>query len=450
MSANEDVEATSRMAATGTAPLNSLLTSILNDEVYQPAPPLSLEDAGLSAALVDSLIGKYLLARGRATGRSIAQFLCLPFCLLEPRLQALRTRTFVAHAASAPLNDYDYTLTDKGTQQAESWQSACAYLGPAPVPLSEYVTSVEAQSIRAEAPQLKQLERSFAGISVDRRIFDKLGPAVNSGAGLFLYGEPGNGKTTLAERIALCFGQAIWIPYTLIVDGQLIKLFDPACHRLIDHKESSVLMESDFDRRWAKIRRPTVIAGGELTMDRLEICHNPAANLGEAPLQLKSNCGVFLIDDFGRQRMDPTELLNRWIVPLEKGYDFLTLATGQTIKVPFDQMIIFSTNLNPRDLVDEAFLRRLAYKVHVKDPGVEEFHRLFQIAAKALGIAYDKAAVNYLVQKHYLGKKRGFRRCHPRDLLRHLRSYCVYFGQPVAMKPQYLDIVVDAYFTDLD
>ena len=173
-------------------------------------------------------------------------------------------------------------------------------------------------------------------------------------------------------------------------------------------KEFGVLNQSNFDRRWARIRRPTVIAGGELTMERLEICHNRATNLGEAPLQLKSNCGVFLIDDFGRQRMDPTELLNRWIVPLEKGYDFLTLATGQTIQVPFDQMIIFSTNLNPRDLVDEAFLRRLAYKIHVKDPDEDEFHRLFQIAAVALEIAYDKRAVNYLVRTHYVGKNARF------------------------------------------
>jgi predicted ATPase with chaperone activity len=393
------------MAVTGLIPSQSLLKAILNEEVYQPAPPLSVEDAGLSAALVDSLVGKYLLAKGRASGRAIAHFLCLPFCLLEPRLQALRTRALVAHASAAPLNDYDYALTEKGTQQAEAWREACAYLGPAPVPLAEYVTSVEAQSIRAESPQLKQLERSFDGISVGRATLDKLGPAVNSGSGLFLYGEPGNGKTTLAERISLCFGRAIWLPYTLIVDGQIIKLFDLACHKPVDSKESSVLTEGDVDRRWVRIRRPTVIAGGELTMDRLEICHNRATNLGEAPLQLKSNCGVFLIDDFGRQRMDPTDLLNRWIVPLEKGYDFLTLATGQTIQVPFDQMIIFSTNLNPRDLVDEAFLRRLAYKIHVKDPDESEFHRLFQIAAQALGVKYDAEAVNYLVETHYVKKK---------------------------------------------
>ncbi len=422
----------------------------MNEEIYQPGPPLSLVDAGLNEALVDSLVCKLLLVSGRSRGRSIADHLCLPFGIMEARMHALRTRTLVAHASNATLNDYVYALTEKGTERAQSWFDACAYVGPAPVPLAEYVTSVEAQSIRAESPQREQLERSFAGISVNPRIFDKLGPAVNSGAGLFLYGEPGNGKTTLAERIASCFGQAIWLPHALIVDGQIIKLFDPACHRTIEHVETSFLKGNDYDRRWARIRRPTVIAGGELTMELLEIRHQAAKNFSEAPLQLKSNCGVLLIDDFGRQRMDPTELLNRWIVPLEKGYDFLTLSSGQTIQVPFDQMIIFSTNLNPRDLVDEAFLRRLAYKVHVKDPDPDEFRHLFKISALSMQIDYNESAVEHLIQEHYVKAKRGFRRCHGRDLLRHLRSYCSYFGLPIEMKPEYLDIVVDTYFTEVD
>ena len=309
------------MSVTGSAPSNSLLAALMNEEIYQPGSPLSLVDAGLNESLVDSLVCKFLLVRGRSSGRSIADHLCLPFGIMEARLQALRTRSLVAHASNATLNDYVYTLTEKGTERAQNLYDACAYVGPAPVPLAEYVTSVEAQSIRAESPQREQLERSFAGISVHPRIFDKLGPAVNSGAGLFLYGEPGNGKTTLAERIASCFGQAIWVPHALIVDGQIIKLFDPVCHRIIEHAETSVLKGNDYDRRWARIRRPTVIAGGELTMELLEIRHQAAKNFGEAPLQMKSNCGVLLIDDFGRQRMDPTELLNRWIVPLEKGYD---------------------------------------------------------------------------------------------------------------------------------
>jgi hypothetical protein len=432
------------------APTHSLLAALMNEEVYQPGPPLTLTDAGLSESLVDSLVCKYLLVKGRGSGRTIANHLCLPFCILEPRLQALRTRTLVTHASAAALNDFVYVLTDKGDQQAQNWTEACAYVGAAPVPLMDYVTSVEAQSIRAESPQREQLERSFAGISVNPRIFDKLGPAVNSGGGLFLYGEPGNGKTTLAERIALCFGQAIWLPYALIVDGQIIKLFDPACHRRIEQNENSALKGNDFDRRWVRIRRPTVIAGGELTMELLEIRYQAAKNFSEAPLQLKSNCGVFVIDDFGRQRINPTELLNRWIVPLEKGYDFLTLPTGQTIQVPFDQMIIFSTNLNPKDLVDEAFLRRIAYKIHVQDPDPSEFRQLCKTSAQSMEIDYDEAAIDHLIQKHYVEAKRGFRRCHARDLLRHLRSYCAYFRLPIEMRPEYLDIVVDTYFTQVD
>jgi hypothetical protein len=438
------------MTATASAPSNTLLAALLRDELHQPAPALSLADAGLSESLVDSLICKSLLVKGRASGRALAHFVRLPFGLLEPRLQALRTRSLVAHAGAEALNDYDYVLSDKGAQQAQIWMDACAYVGPAPVPLADYVNSVEAQSVRAESPQRDQLERSFAGIAVSPWMFDRLGPAVNAGAGLFLYGEPGNGKTTLAERIAHCFGQAIWIPHALIVDGQIIKLFDPACHRPIDTQQTSVLTGNDFDRRWVRIRRPTVMAGGELTMEQLEIRHHPTKNFSEAPLQLKSNCGVFLIDDFGRQRMDPTELLNRWIVPLEKGYDFLRLATGQTVQVPFDQMIIFSTNLNPSDLVDEAFLRRLAYKLHVKDPDRAEFHKLFQLAARAMEISYDEHAVDALIERHYVQAGRGFRRCHPRDLLRHLRSYCTYFGLPVEMRPDYFDVVVDTYFTQVD
>ena len=438
------------MSAATRAPSNTLLAALLYDEVYQPAAPVTLEDTGLSEAFIDSMVAKCLLAKGRASGRAVADFLCLPFGIVEPRLQALRSRTFVTHACASALNDFIYVLTDKGSAQAQDWMAVCGYIGPAPVPLTDYVTSVEAQSIRAESPQRAQLERSFAGISVDPRILDKLGPAVTSGAGLFLYGEPGNGKTTLAERIARCFGQTIWLPYALIVDGQIVKLFDPACHKPVTDAESSVFKGAHLDRRWARVRRPTVIAGGELTMELLEIRHNAAQNFSEAPLQLKSNCGVFLIDDFGRQRIDPTDLLNRWIVPLEKGYDFLTLPTGQTIQVPFDQMIIFSTNLNPRDLVDEAFLRRLAYKIRVKDPGPDEFRQLFRLAAQSLEMEYDEDAVDYLIQTHFVDADRRFRRCHPRDLLRHVRSYCTFFGLPVAMKPEYFDIVVETYFTDVD
>jgi hypothetical protein len=274
-----------------------------------------------------------------------------------------------------------------------------------------------------------------------------LGPAINSGAGLFLYGAPGNGKTTLARRITACFGQDVWIPRTLVEDGQLIKLFDAAYHEAVERNEDSLLKATDFDRRWIKIRRPTVIVGGELTMNNLEIEHDPHNNVGEAPLQLKSNCGCLLIDDFGRQRIEPIQLLNRWIIPLENRIDFLTLPTGKKFQVPFEQLIIFSTNLEPNDLTDEAFLRRIPYKIEVGDPSEAEFHVLFQAVAQTFGCQYRAEVVEYLVGKHYRPMNRSPRRCHPRDLLNQIRNYCVYHDLPLEMRPEYFDRVVKSYFT---
>jgi predicted ATPase with chaperone activity len=277
-------------------------------------------------------------------------------------------------------------------------------------------------------------------------LFETLGPAINSGAGLFLYGNPGNGKSTLARRITMCFGQHIWVPQALIEDGQIIKLYDTAYHEPIAEREGSLLRTTNGDRRWIKIRRPTVVVGGELTLDALEIRHDPRANVSEAPLQLKSNCGCLLIDDFGRQRIEPAELLNRWIIPLEARQDYLTLSTGKKFQVPFEQLIIFSTNLEPSDLVDEAFLRRIPYKIEVDNPSPEEFHSLFELYAKKFGCEYRPEVVDYLVQTHYAGK-RPMRRCHPRDLLNQVRNYCAYNDRPIEMRPEYFDRVVDSYFT---
>src|SRR5205814_8453965 len=263
--------------------------------------------------------------------------------------RVLRARQIVVHTGSAPLNDYNYALTDQGRDRAQIYSQACAYVGPAPVPLEDYVNSVDAQSIRAESPRRQQLAKAFEGITIDPNLFASLGPAVNSGAGMFLYGAPGNGKSTLATRITGCFGQKIWLPRALFEDGQLIKLYDAAYHEAQEDEEDERLMQATgHDRRWIKIRRPTVVVGGEMTLDNLEIRHDPRSNVSEAPLQLKSNCGCLLIDDFGRQRIEPAELLNRWIVPLEARHDFLTLATGKKIQVPFEQLIIFSTNLEPK------------------------------------------------------------------------------------------------------
>ncbi|HEX5104292.1 MAG TPA: AAA family ATPase [Pirellulaceae bacterium] len=438
------------VSETSSPPGGGLLASILSEDTFRPAEPRTIEETGLTGTVIENLLLKYLLLIGSASGRQIADNLCLPFVITEPIYQSLRQRQILVNSASAQFGDFVYTLTDSGRQRAKSAMDTCSYVGAAPVPLDDYIVSVEAQTIRAEAPQKRHLLKAFSDISIDPAILDMLGPAVNSGAGLFLYGAPGNGKTTLARRITICFGSAIWIPRVITEDGQIIKVFDAAYHEPVDGEKSGLLKTAEHDRRWVKVKRPTVIVGGELTLDALEIRHDPVSNVSEASLQLKSNCGCLLIDDFGRQRISPVDLLNRWIVPLENRIDYLTLATGRKIQVPFDQLIIFSTNLEPTDLADEAFLRRIPYKIEIGDPSREEFLSLFQLCCKSLHCEYNESAIEHLIANHYEPLNRAFRRCHPRDLLSQVRNYCVYTGQPMVMRPELFDKVVPSYFTVLN
>jgi predicted ATPase with chaperone activity len=435
------------MSTTAKAPTGGLLASLLAEDNFLPKEPTSLEETGLTATLIETLILKYLLLIGSAAGRQTADVLCLGFNLIEPLLLSMRQRQLLVHSGSAHLGDYIYALTDQGRQRAKSAMDQCAYIGAAPVPLEEYNVSVEAQTVRAEAPQRAQLEKAFSDIAIERDMLDLLGPAVNSGAGLFLYGAPGNGKTTLARRITACFGNSIWIPRAITEDGQFIKLFDAAFHEPLDGNKRGLLKTQEHDHRWVKIRRPTVVVGGELTMNALEIQHDAKSNVSEASLQMKSNCGCLLIDDFGRQRMEPKELLNRWIVPLEHKIDYLTLATGKKITVPFEQLIIFSTNLEPFQLADEAFLRRIPYKIEARDPSLAEFRLLFKICAKQFQCEFRQDAVDHLVEKYYKPVNRPMRRCQPRDLMNQVRNMCKYLGVPTEMKPEYFDKVVNSYFT---
>jgi len=425
---------------------DSLVASLLSGESFCPTRPTSIQETGLGEELVEQLICKYLAVFGTSKGRTIADCICLPFNIVETVLGALRTSQFVVHAGSAPFNDYYYSLTTEGRVRARAFLDACAYVGPAPVPLMDYVISVEAQSITAEAPGPEKLVEAVRDISVDPSLFDSLGPAINSGAGMFLYGAPGNGKSTLAKRITLCFGQSIWIPHALYEDGQVIKFYDSAYHKQVPGDQQNLTKYVEYDRRWLKISRPTVVVGGELTMDNLELRHDSRTNVNEAPLQMKSNCGCLLIDDFGRQRIEPSQLLNRWIVPLEMRHDFLTLPTGKKMQVPFDQLVIFSTNLEPRDLVDEAFLRRIPFKIEIGDPNEEEFRYLFELYARSFGCEYRPEVIDDLLERHYRPTNRRLRRCHARDLLLQIRSYCNYMSQPMELRPEYFDRAVKSYF----
>ncbi len=423
-----------------------LLSVLLSDETFYPAEPKSIEETGLSDAFIEALVCKFLATSGTHSGRAVAKAIGLPLSILADLFASLRTRQLTVYAGPAPFNDYYYTLTDQGRSRAQAYLRECAYVGPAPVPLMDYVMSVDAQAIANEAPQHDQLAEAFRDISVDARLLENLGPAVNSGAGMFLYGAPGNGKSTLAKRMTSCFGEKIWIPYSLLESGQLIKLFDASFHETVQDDKTTLLKTGDHDRRWVRIRRPAVVVGGELTMDNLEIHFNRQSNVCEAPLHMKSNCGCLLLDDFGRQRVAPNELLNRWIVPLEARHDFLTMPNGKKIQVPFEQLIIFSTNLEPEDLVDEAFLRRIPYKIEVEDPSEEEFHYLFKIYCEKLGCEYRKDVVQYVIDTHYRPKNRAMRRCHPRDLLVQVRNYCRYRGLQLEIRPEYFDQAVQSYF----
>jgi hypothetical protein len=414
---------------------------------WRPQEPNSLKAAGLSEGQVEHLVLKCLNACGDLSGRDLSEQHAIPFRLLAPVLQEMKLGQLVAFRGSAPMNDFVYQLTDLGRERAKKLAENCSYFGSAPVPLGAYNASVGQQSLTKQHPTQRDLERAFADLLTNKNMLRRLGPAVNSGRGLSLFGAPGNGKTSIAERVTQAFGDCIWIPRAISVDGEIMRVFDPGLHVETPLNEpTGPLQSKPVDKRWVRIRRPTIVVGGELTMDALEVNASAGINVSEAPIQLKSNCGTLVIDDFGRQRMTTDQLLNRWIVPLEKRYDFLQMANGKKIQVPFDQLIIFSTNLEPKDLVDDAFLRRIPYKIEVLDPSEEEFRQLFQIMAPKLGIRFDEPALNYLIDKHYRAVDRPFRCCQPRDLLLQIVNYCRYMSAQPEMTPQTFDYAVENYF----
>ncbi len=425
-------------------------SSNLQNGAFLPLVPKSLDELGVRANDIEALILKFLINYGTATGEEIAQQIKLPRRLIEGLLRQLKEERLVVYKATASAGDYVYELTESGCERARRWTKHCTYFGATPVSLRDYVEGVHAQSVRKQTPKLEDLCRAFTDLLVDEDVLSQLGQAVNSGLGLFLYGAPGNGKTSIAERITRVFGQSIWIPRAISVVGEIIRLYDPNNHEALAAIPPDALGEDQrVDERWIRIRRPTIIAGGELTLDKLEIATNEATGVNEAPLQLKSNCGTLVIDDFGRQRVSPAELLNRWILPLEKRVDILSLRNGRNFEVPFDQLVIFSTNLEPRNLVDEAFLRRIPYKIDVHDPSEETFRQLFKRLAPEMGIEYRKDSVDYLIEKYYSSTGRGMRYCHPRDLLHQIHTFCTFHDKPVAMTTEAVDAAAKNYFATM-
>jgi len=418
-----------------------------NGGEFAPLAPRSLTEAGIDEGHARSLILKFLAGRPIATGREISQQIKLPFRIASQVLRRLKESQLVVYKNTAAVNDYVYEITEAGFDRARRLMEQSTYFGSVPVPLSQYAAAIRAQSVRDRLPRLDRLQAAFADLMLDRTTIGQLGQAIASGLGLFLYGPPGNGKTSIAERITPALGEGLWIPYAVSIGGEIVRLYDPNLHELLPSDEDHGQLRDDLiDRRWVRIRRPTVIVGGELTPDHLEITVNAATGINEASLQWKSNGGTLVIDDFGRQRISPAELLNRWIVPLERRRDYLSLPSGRKIEVPFDQLIVFSTNLEPRELVDEAFLRRIPYKIEVCDPTESQFRRLFEQTASRMGIDHRRAAIDHLLQTHYQATGRPLRFCHVRDLLHQVRTYCQFHAQPPALSTEALDAAVRNYF----
>lgn len=418
------------------------------DEPWRPQEPDSLYKVGVNESAIEQLILRYLLARGEQAGRQIAEQVKLPFRIVEPILDRLKMEQKLAYRTGTAAGDYVYVLTEFGRGVARGAAADCTYYGACPVPLADYIASVKLQSVESQKPKQSELLQAFKDLLINPRMLDRLGPAVNSGRGMFLYGFPGNGKTSIAERVTSAFGKYIWIPRAIDVDGEVMRLFDRMNHEdCTPQHDGGWLDQCAFDKRWVRILRPTIVAGGELTMDMLEVQGNAETGISESPLQMKSNCGTLVIDDFGRQKMSVDQLLNRWIVPLEKRFDFLNMRSGKKIQVPFDQLVVFSTNLEPKDLVDDAFLRRIPYKIEVMDPPEQDFRKLFEIMCKVLKIPYQAEPIEYLIERHYKPVKRPFRNCQPRDLLLQVRNYCLYHDRPVELRNEYFDYAVENYFS---
>ena len=415
-----------------------------------PPVPETVEDTGLSPSVLEQLLFKMLYYRGDMLGRDLSSALGLKFSLIENLVETMKRLHLVQVKRSLGMGNSSavFALSEAGRGHAREYLENNQYTGPAPVPLYQYTYFVRQQRRKEGWLNAQSLARAYRKMVVTSRILSQIGPAVSSGNSFLIYGQPGNGKTFLAESLGDLDDGCIYLPHAIESQGNIIQLFDPIYHTPIQESQpvSSIASEPPHDGRWVKCRRPFIVTGGELTLDMLDLNYNATSKVYDAPYQLKANNGIYLIDDFGRQRCTPAEVLNRWIVPMERRVDYLSFVSGGKTTVPFEAFLVLSTNLRPDQLGDEAFLRRIQYKMLLRSPDVDEFCNIFRSYCEARELKCPEGLISDLIAKHYRPSGKPFRRCHPRDILSHAIDLIHFEKLPYELTGDVLDRAFESCF----